>query len=127
MRALVVDDSRAMRMMLRRTLGGLGFEVLEAEHGAAALAVLDAVGPVDVCLVDWNMPVMDGLEFVKAVRADPEYERMVVVMVTSESDPARILRALMAGADEYATKPLTPEVLAEKLDLARAGDRGAAG
>jgi two-component system chemotaxis response regulator CheY len=127
MRALVVDDSRAMRMMLRRTLGGLGFEVLEAEHGAAALAVLDGVGPVDVCLVDWNMPVMDGLEFVKAVRADPEYERMVVVMVTSESDPARILRALMAGADEYATKPLTPEVLAEKLDLARAGDRGAAG
>lgn len=124
MRALVVDDSRAMRMMLRRTLGGLGFEVLEAEHGAAALAVLEGGGPVDVCLVDWNMPVMDGLEFIKAVRAVPEYERMVVLMVTSESDPARILRALMAGADEYATKPLTPEVLVEKLDLARAGDRG---
>ncbi len=124
MRALVVDDSRAMRMMLRRTLGQLGFEVLEAEHGAAGLAVLEGAGPVDVCLVDWNMPVMDGLEFIRAVRAVPEYERMVVVMVTSESDPARILRALMAGADEYATKPLTPEVLVDKLDLARAGDRG---
>lgn len=117
MRALVVDDSRAMRMMLRRTLEGLGFEVLEAEHGVAALAFLEAGGPVDVCLVDWNMPVMDGLDFIKAVRSVPAYERMVLVMVTSESDPARILRALMAGADEYATKPLTPDALVDKLGL----------
>jgi two-component system chemotaxis response regulator CheY len=126
MRALVVDDSRAMRMMLRRTLGDLGFEVLEAEHGAAALAVLDRSGPVEVCLVDWNMPVMDGLEFIRAVRGEPAYERMVLVMVTSESDPARILRALMAGADEYATKPVTPEALADKLGLAGVAEPGGA-
>jgi len=118
MRALVVDDSRAMRMLLKRELGRLGFEeVLEAGDGREAIALLAEVGAVDVALVDWTMPVMDGLAFVKEVRAEPRYEGIKVVMVTSQNDPAQIFHALMAGADEYATKPLTAEALAEKLGL----------
>jgi len=119
--AIVIDDSRATRSLLRRTLNTLDYEVHEAGHGQEGLDQLEKVGPVNLALVDWNMPVMDGLAFVKAVRADPSYERMVIVMVTSESDPTAIARALMAGADEYAIKPITPEMLAAKLEMASAG------
>lgn len=122
--ALVVDDSRPTRSLLRRILTSLDYEVHEAEHGAAGLDQLDRLGPVDLALVDWNMPVLDGLAFVKAVRAQPAYERTVLMMVTSESDPAAIARALMAGADEYAIKPVTAETLAEKLSLAVPTSRG---
>lgn len=118
MRALVIDDSRAMRMMLRRELNKLGFEeVFEAEDGREGMAKLEELGSVEVVLVDWTMPVMDGLSFVKEVRAQPSYEKVRVVMVTSENDPAQIFHALMAGADEYATKPITGDALAEKLGL----------
>jgi two-component system chemotaxis response regulator CheY len=102
-----------MRMLLKRELVSLGFEVDEAGDGNEALDKL----PVDVVLVDWTMPGMDGMSFVHAVRADPAYEEMRVVMVTSEGDPAQIFHALMAGVDEYATKPITKEALAEKLGL----------
>ena len=118
MRALVIDDSRAMRMLLKRELVRLGFEeILEAGDGQEGLAVLAEADPVDIALVDWTMPVMDGLSFVKEVRADPAYAKVRIVMVTSENDPAQIFHALLAGADEYATKPITAEALAEKLGL----------
>ena len=116
-RALVIDDSKAIRGLLKRELVHLGFEVHEAANGQEGMARLAELGPVDVALVDWTMPVMDGLSFLKEVRANPEYERVLVVMVTSESDPAQIFQALMAGADEYATKPITAAALAEKLGL----------
>ena len=117
MRALVVDDSKAVRGLLKRELSHLGFEVFEAGNGQEGMDQLTELGPVDVALVDWTMPVMDGLSFLKEVRANPDYERVLVVMVTSESDPAQIFQALMAGADEYATKPITAAALAEKLGL----------
>ena len=117
MRALVIDDSRAMRMLLKRELVALGFEVAEAGDGNEALARLAELGPVDVVLVDWTMPGMDGMTFVHQIRSDPAYEEMRVVMITSESDPAQIFHALMAGVDEYATKPITREALSEKLGL----------
>src|SRR4029079_10634437 len=117
MRALVVDDSRAMRMLLKRELIALGFEVDEAGDGNEALERLQSEGAVDVVLVDWTMPGMDGMSFVHAVRADPTYDAMRVVMVTCGGDPAQIFHALMAGVDEYATKPITKEALAEKLGL----------
>ena len=117
MRAMVVDDSRAMRMLLKRELVELGFEVDEAGDGNEALDKLRGSGPLDVVLVDWTMPGMDGMSFVHAVRADPVFEEMRLVMVTSEGDPAQIFHALMAGVDEYATKPITKEALAEKLGL----------
>ena len=109
-RALVVDDSRAQRMMLKRLLVTEDFEVFEAGHGLEALDRLREHGPVELMLVDWNMPEMDGLELVKEVRAQLEYERIVVVMVTTENEPTRI-------ADEYAIKPLTADGLLQKLQL----------
>ena len=117
MLALVVDDSRAMRMVLRRIVGGLGFDVVEAGNGQEALDAVDA-GPVpDIALIDWNMPVMDGLEFVTTVRSRPELRGMTLMMVTTESEHGQIVRALAAGAHEYVIKPFTPDAIAEKLAL----------
>jgi two-component system chemotaxis response regulator CheY len=115
--ALVVDDSRAQRSMLKRLLSERGYEVTEAGDGVEGVDRLARLGAFDLCLVDWNMPNMDGLEFIKAVRDNAEYERMQLVMVTSESEPAHIARALMSGADEYAIKPLTMDALTDKLAL----------
>jgi len=115
--AIVIDDSRAMRMILRRVLTGSGFDVVEAGDGQQALDVV-AAGPIpDVALIDWNMPVMNGLEFVMAVRATPEYRQMTLMMVTTESEHGQIVRALAAGAHEYVLKPFTNEAITEKLSL----------
>ncbi|MEJ2578033.1 MAG: response regulator [Kineosporiaceae bacterium] len=117
MLALVVDDSRAMRSILTRLLGGLGFDVAQAGDGAEALAVLDAGTRPEVILVDWNMPVMDGLTFIKNVRAREDLRDISLMMVTTESEQGQIVRALAAGAHEYVIKPFTDEVIAEKLAL----------
>jgi two-component system chemotaxis response regulator CheY len=117
-RALVVDDSRAIRSMLRRLLGSMGFEVHDAGHGAEALDVLrTAPEPIDLVLVDWNMPVMDGLTFLKTMRSETRFADVVVLMVSSESDPEKVARALMKGADDYVIKPLTADVLEAKLEM----------
>jgi two-component system chemotaxis response regulator CheY len=117
MHALVVDDSRAMRSILARLMTGLGFEVSQAGDGAEALAVLDTGVRPDVCLVDWNMPVMDGLEFIKTVRSREELRNISLMMVTTESEQGQIVRALAAGAHEYVIKPFSDEVIAGKLAL----------
>ena len=123
MRALVVDDSRAMRMILVNMLGELGFtDVAQAEHGQAALDQLDQGEGCDLALVDWNMPVMNGIEFVTAVRGQRGFDRMKVMMVTSESSPRQVYEALKAGADEYAMKPVTREVIEGKLELLGLGE-----
>lgn len=118
MRALVIDDSRAMRSILRRTLLELGFEVEEAGHGQEAIDLV-ASGDVlpDVCLVDWNMPVMNGLEFVTAVRRIREWRQITLMMVTTESEHSQVVRALAAGAHEYVIKPFTGDAIVEKLKL----------
>ncbi len=117
MKALIIDDSRAMRRILKQIVTGLGFEVLEAGNGQEGLEVLFGSEDVELVLVDWNMPEMNGLEFVEAVRSKPEYQRLSLVMVTTESEPARMARALMAGVDEFVMKPFTPDILLEKLNL----------
>lgn len=116
MRALVVDDSRAMRMILARTLKSHGFEVVEAGNGQEALDAMEEALP-DVALIDWNMPVMDGLTFVMKVRARPEWRQVTLMMVTTESEHSQIVRALAAGAHEYVIKPFTPEAIMDKLAL----------
>lgn len=121
MRAIVVDDSRAMRSILKKILASIGYEVVEAGHGIEALSVLSTVPDVDVALVDWNMPEMDGLELVKHLRADHKYADMRILMVSAENDMAKVARALMVGADEYAMKPVTKEMILEKLDLMNVG------
>ena len=111
-----MDDSRAMRMVLRRIVSDIGFEVVEAADGQQALDALVNEIP-DVALVDWNMPVMDGLQFVSAVRANPAWRSMTMMMVTSESEHTQIVRALAAGAHEYVIKPFTADAIADKLAL----------
>jgi two-component system chemotaxis response regulator CheY len=116
-RALVLDDSRAMRMILTRILVALGFEVESVGDGAEGLAVVER-GPVpDLALVDWNMPVMNGLDFIVTVRKNRDWRRMTLMMVTTESEHAQIVRALAAGAHEYVIKPFDREAIVEKLEL----------
>jgi two-component system, chemotaxis family, chemotaxis protein CheY len=117
MLALVVDDSRATRSLLRQMLADLGFDVVEAGHGLDALDQLSGEHGFDVALVDWNMPEMDGLELVRAIRSERRYASLPVMMVTAETDAHAVVRALMAGADEYAMKPLDGPALRDKLAL----------
>lgn len=117
MHALIIDDSRAARAMVRRMLESVGFTVSEATDGADARAQLEEGLLVDLLLVDWNMPVMDGLQLIKYVRSERGDVDTPMVMVTSESDPKQIARALMAGADEYLIKPIDTQMLVEKLGL----------
>jgi two-component system chemotaxis response regulator CheY len=117
MRALVVDDSRAMRMILRKALQDAGFEVVEADHGLSGLDRLKEVGPVDLATVDWNMPEMNGLEFVQAVRADSSHADMRLMMVTTETEFEQMAKAMDAGANEYLMKPFTKDILRGKLEL----------
>ncbi|ATX82887.1 two-component system, chemotaxis family, response regulator CheY [Mariprofundus ferrinatatus] len=117
MRALIVDDSKAMRMIIGRTVKALGFEIIEACHGREALERLQDSGTFDVALVDWNMPEMNGYEFICAVRADAAYNDMKIVMVTTEAEMSQVIKALEAGANEYIMKPFTKEMIQEKLQL----------
>jgi two-component system, chemotaxis family, chemotaxis protein CheY len=115
-KAMIVDDSRAMRMILRRTLTELGYAACEAGNGQEALDLLAQEGAqLTLMLVDWNMPVMCGLDLVKAVRADSRFSALPLVMVTTETEIDHISQAIDAGANEYVMKPFTKEVLEDKL------------
>jgi two-component system chemotaxis response regulator CheY len=117
MLALVVDDSRAMRMVLRRMLVELGFTVQEAPDGPEALEILASGVMPDLMLIDWHMPQMQGIELVTALRsADVDYSGRIV-MVTTETEVAQITRALDSGADEYLMKPFTSDAVTEKLHI----------
>ena len=118
MRAIVIDDSRAMRMILKRIVAKLNFEAVEAGDGQEALDLLATMTEVpELALIDWNMPNMNGLEFVSRARADPRLRQMTLVMVTTESEQGQIVRALAAGAHEYVIKPFTEGAMIEKLAL----------
>jgi two-component system chemotaxis response regulator CheY len=117
MLALVVDDSLTARLKLKSALAAKGYEILEAENGKEALQRLASRGVPDVALVNWNMPLMNGLAFVKEVRSDSRFDEMRVVMVTSETAGTKVARALMAGADEYLMKPYSSALLFEKLEF----------
>jgi len=116
-RALIIDDSKAMRSILGRMLRGMEFEVDEAANGREAMERLQVLGKVDLALVDWNMPEMNGFEFVRAVRAEHNYDGVLLMMVTTETEMENVVRALAAGANEYVMKPFTQEVILEKLRL----------
>jgi two-component system chemotaxis response regulator CheY len=117
-KALIVDDSKAVRMLIARSLHLFGYETVEAANGSEALRILKSESPA-VCLMlsDWNMPEMNGLDLVKRLRQDPENDRVAVIMVTSECDTEQMMAALEAGANEYVMKPFTREILQEKLQL----------
>jgi two-component system, chemotaxis family, chemotaxis protein CheY len=111
---LVVDDSRVVRKVARRILEGSGFAVAEAEDGMAALAACRRALPACV-LLDWNMPVMSGIEFLKALRAEFGPDRPKVVFCTTENEIAFIAEALAGGAQEYIMKPFDGDILLGKL------------
>ncbi len=115
MQSLVIDDSRAMRMILGRMLRDLGFEVAEAGDGQQALALLAEGLSPQLVLVDWNMPQMSGIEFLEAVRRQPYFSTAKIVMVTTETEMPQVIRALDAGADEYVMKPFSKEAILDKL------------
>ncbi|MGA3122827.1 MAG: response regulator [Polyangiaceae bacterium] len=118
MKALVVDDSRVMRSILKKFLASEGFLTLvEASDGAEALERLNEVGAVDLALVDWNMPRMNGLDFVLAVRRNHAFDGVRLMMVTTEAEATQMARALEAGANEYVMKPFTTEILRAKLGI----------
>jgi two-component system chemotaxis response regulator CheY len=117
-KALVVDDSKAVRMILAKTLKELGFEVREAANGREALEVIEVEKTaVTLVLADWNMPEIDGLELLKRLRQKPELASLVIVMVTTETELGQMAAALEAGANEYIMKPFTKDILVEKLQL----------
>jgi two-component system chemotaxis response regulator CheY len=117
MRALIVDDSSFIREYLRHLLNRMGVACEEAADGGAVLKVLSAQQEFDLMLLDVNMPVMSGLECVKALRQARLQPAMKVMMVTTEADNSFISKALDNGADEFLMKPFTPESLREKMML----------
>jgi two-component system chemotaxis response regulator CheY len=117
-KAIIVDDSRTIRTIIKRILIGLGYEVCEAENGVEALKVLAVEkAAVKLALVDWNMPEMNGFELLKAMRQDPDFASLKVIMVTTETEMSQMVSALEAGANEYVMKPFTKDILVEKLEL----------
>jgi two-component system, chemotaxis family, chemotaxis protein CheY len=111
---LVVDDSSVIRKVARRILEGLEFKIAEAEDGEQALEACRRQMP-DAVLLDWNMPRMDGYEFLRVLRRMPDGDRPKVVFCTSENDVAHIARALHAGANEYIMKPFDKEIVEAKF------------
>ncbi|HCP46074.1 MAG TPA: response regulator [Deltaproteobacteria bacterium] len=117
MHVLVIDDSRTTRSILRRMMSDMGFVVDEAASGNEAIEWLSEHGSIDIAFVDLDMPGMDGVQFLKTVRANPEFKDMRLMMVTTANALESIARALDAGADEYLMKPFTKDSLRDKLRL----------
>lgn len=115
MKILIVDDSKAMRTFLTALAENLKLETERAEDGCHALEVLQAGSTFDLALVDWDMPRMNGLEFVKAVRANPRYNELKLMMVTTQNSMERVTAALSSGATDYLMKPVSQQSLEEKL------------
>lgn len=114
MKIMLVDDSRTMRNIQRNILGQLGHtDVVEAVDGQDALNKVKGENP-DLLLVDWNMPNMDGLTFIKAFREDNK--TTPIIMVTTEAEKSRVIEAIKAGVNNYVIKPFTPEILTQRID-----------
>jgi two-component system, chemotaxis family, chemotaxis protein CheY len=116
--AMVVDDSRTIRRILTRTLQDLGYETVEAGNGVEAWDTLRTQSKeVNLILLDWNMPEMTGIEFLRKLRAEPRYAAIKLMMVTTETQCEQMVEALEAGANEYVMKPFTKEIIEDKLRL----------
>lgn len=114
MKFMLVDDSSTMRKIQRRTLEKLGFaDIIEAEDGQQALGLLQQPSPPDFIITDWNMPNMNGLELVQAIRKDNK--TIPIVMVTTEAEKSKVIQAIQAGISDYLIKPFTPEALSAKI------------
>jgi two-component system, chemotaxis family, chemotaxis protein CheY len=118
MKILIVDDSSTMRRILKTQLEGIGsFTMLEAANGDEAIGILQNNMPIDIMMLDWNMPVMDGMTCLQTIRRDPLYKDVRIVMCTSESEKTKVVEAIKEGANNYIVKPFTAETVKEKLGL----------
>ncbi len=111
---LIVDDSKIVRKVVRRIVEAFNFTILEAENGKEAVDHARA-NQVDVIILDWNMPVMDGMECMKAIRADASLHQPKIIFCTTENEFTKIQQAMMNGADEYVMKPFDETIIAGKL------------
>jgi len=116
LKAMVIDDSRAMRTIVGQILRGIGFEIVEAANGREGLRLLEKIELPAIAMVDWNMPEMNGLDFVCEVRSQPKSGGMRIIMVTTETDIKRMSEAMVHGVDEYVMKPFTKEIILRKLE-----------
>jgi two-component system chemotaxis response regulator CheY len=117
MRALVVEDSKTIRMILCEYLRKMDIQVVEAPDGRQALERLKEMSPPDLVLVDWDMPVMSGIDFIREVRMLHVYDPLPLIMVTTRSECEYLDTAMEAGANEYIQKPCTLDALRAKLHL----------
>jgi two-component system, chemotaxis family, chemotaxis protein CheY len=118
MKVMLVDDSSTIRRIQRTQITALGIStILEAENGQDAWDKLGANMPLDIMLLDWNMPIMDGFSLLKKIRADERFKSVKIIMCTSEAEKSHVVDALKAGANNYVVKPFTPEALKEKMGI----------
>ncbi len=117
MKVLIVDDSPPVRKIIGKMLRDFRLEFLEAENGKEALKVLNQHPDIQLVLLDWHMPKMDGIEFLKSIEGKKKEQNFKVIMVTTENTESHIENAMEEGADEYIMKPFTREILEEKLSL----------
>ena len=117
LKVLVVDDMSTMRRIIKNVLKQIGFsDLIEAENGQDALNKLKTDGGFGLVVSDWNMPVMPGIDFLRTVRADPDFKHLPFLMVTAEAQKENIIEAVQAGVSNYVVKPFTAEALKEKLE-----------
>ena len=116
-KALIVDDCLTERSIYARMLSNIGIESLVADNGLAAMDILAEDDSISLMLVDWNMPLLDGLSLTQNIRAQNKFNQTKIIMITSRSELVDIEGALQAGVDEYIMKPITNEALKEKLTL----------
>lgn len=118
MKVLLVDDSKTARMMLTRIFKELGdWEIVEAENGQEALDKLSEADHIDLACIDWNMPVMNGLDFLKAAKQHPHFSDTWMMMVTTETEMDNVKKAMVSGANEYVMKPFTKDAIIAKLEM----------
>jgi two-component system chemotaxis response regulator CheY len=117
MKAMIIDDSRTMRRLLASYIANYSMDVVEAEDGLNALEKLQGIDVPALALVDWDMPRMCGLDFIKTVRADPDYADMKILMISSHNTIEDVGQALAAGATDFLMKPMTEEMLHDKLQM----------
>jgi two-component system chemotaxis response regulator CheY len=115
MKAIVVDDSKMMRTVEQKALESMGWEVKQASNGLEALTVMAAMGTCDLALVDWQMPEMDGISLVRALRTDEKFGKVTIIMVSSNAVMESIQEAMDAGANDFVMKPFTVDALKERI------------
>ncbi len=114
---LIVDDSPTMRRIVNNTLKRLGYrDIEEADNGSSGMDKLRSIPGINFIVTDWNMPVMDGLQFVQSIRSSQEFAKIPILMVTTRSVKDDIIEAMKSGVNNYIVKPFTPETMKSKID-----------